>query len=166
MAADNARVEQLDALWLNIVTELLHKAVAEATTCTETIFNMASLYLRREAFEALAKFYELYFDHNHDSKKNAVNAKVDEIFAAGVDNIEEHGDDGGGMIGYYEPADVGVLVTPISPAARQEKENNDEEMVMMMARSCCSFPSRLCNVCNVCVAVAMGGALPPQHREA
>ena len=94
MAANNARVEQLDTLWLNIVTELLHKAVAEATTCTETIFNMASLYLRREAFEALAKFYELYFDHNHDSKKNAVNAEVDVIFAAAVANIEQHGDHG------------------------------------------------------------------------
>lgn len=81
--------DHLDPIWSRAVGELLQIAIAEATACTETIFKLASLYLRREAFEALSKFYELYFDQTHDAKKTAVNAEVDEIFEAALASLNQ-----------------------------------------------------------------------------
>lgn len=79
----NGCEEGIDEIFFKIMTELGGNAIKGASDCTDAIFKLSSNYVDKPAFEALKKFYDLYFcggefvDH-----KTTVNRDVDHMIDA------------------------------------------------------------------------------------
>ena len=74
----------LDQNFFLVFSDLVQLSQTGAAQCTESIFQLSSTYMKREMFESLQKFYDLYFSHStkHQRQKEAINSAVDEVFDA------------------------------------------------------------------------------------
>lgn len=88
---DQVTLSEFDDIFFNILSGLGKDAVDSAAQCTGAIFNLSSNYVDRPAFEALKKFYDLYFsEESIDASKDTVNEEVDNL----IDAIQEKLDAG------------------------------------------------------------------------
>lgn len=84
-------LEELDTIILEIIEELSKKAIKGASECTDAVFRLSANYIDRPAFEALKKFYDLYFGEAHiEDDKNTINQDVDDL----VEQIQSKIEDG------------------------------------------------------------------------
>lgn len=89
MASDEARrlndqpnltLGEFDLAFLSLLRDLGKQAMAGARSCTEAIFELSSNYVDKPAFEALRKFYDLYFaDEDLEERKAKVHREVDTL---------------------------------------------------------------------------------------
>jgi hypothetical protein len=77
-------LNRLDQSFINVFNDLVRLTQEGASQCTESIFQLSAAYMKREIFESLQKFYDLYFSHSskQQRQKEAINAAVDDMFDA------------------------------------------------------------------------------------
>ncbi|SMF25119.1 hypothetical protein SAMN06296036_10839 [Pseudobacteriovorax antillogorgiicola] len=95
-------LKEFDEIFFLILNDLGVNAIKGAADCTDAIFRLSSNYVDRPAFEALKKFYDLYFSSGDvEISKDSVNQEVNELFekiqkkiseGGNTDDIEENED--------------------------------------------------------------------------
>jgi hypothetical protein len=80
---DGPELVEFDLIFLSIFKALKAQALDGAQECTDAIFKLSASYVNKPAFDALKRFYELYFGSGDiEASKERINQEVDDLVAS------------------------------------------------------------------------------------